>query len=93
MTTPCHAGQLLKALDAVLELHQPGVFAITGSLCKYHENHRYFSITATEAADVRACPDCRATADRSCTCGGMAYPCANVRAISRALLGEERPDA
>jgi hypothetical protein len=62
--------RLLAALDAVLKLHQPGRVTILGALCKRHENHRHFSITRTEADDVRACPDCVARVYISCAgCG------------------------
>ena len=64
------APSLLAAIEAVLKLHQPGPVTIIGTLCKRHSNHRYFSITSTEAEDVRACQDCEAMVYRSCSgCG------------------------
>ena len=84
--------RLLKAVDDVLKPHQPGPVTIFGSLCKRHENHRYFSITATEADDVRACPDCEATAYASCSGCGHPVPvdsCPVRAAIGAALTGKE----
>ena len=83
---------LLRFVDAVLNLHQPGRIVISGSLCKRHENHRFFSITATEADDVRACPDCKATVYNACTgCGPhVSVDACPVRAaITRELSGKE----
>ena len=56
----------LAAVEAVLEMHQPGRIMVLGALCKDHEGYRHFSITSTEAARNRACPDCAATANVSC---------------------------
>jgi hypothetical protein len=87
--------RLLAAVTDLLALHQPGVVVILGDLCKQHENHRFFSITATEAAGVRDCPDCQATVYNACT--GCPSPsrldrCHARQAIARALLGEEATD-
>lgn len=59
--------RLLAIPEALLKAHQPGTNVIFGGLCKRHENHRFFSITATEAQDVRDCGDCEAAVDRACT--------------------------
>lgn len=86
--------RLLAAVEAVLKDHQTGRVTVLGSLCERHENHRYFSITATEATDVRACPDCTATVYDSCTGCGPQVPvdrCPPRNAITCALLGEEKP--
>lgn len=85
------ARRLLKAVEAVLKLHQPGRVAILGALCERHEAHRHFSITRTEADDVRACPDCTATVYASCTgCppGVDVEACVIRTAITRALTGD-----
>lgn len=85
---------LVAAVEAVLKDHQPGRVTVLGSLCERHENHRHFSITATEAADVRACQACAATVYDSCTGCGPQVPvdrCPARNAITRALLGEEAP--
>lgn len=86
---------LLKAVEAVLAPHQPGRRVVFGSTCERHEAHRHFSITATEADDVRACPDCTATVYTSCAgCGvGMSVDECPVReAITSALAGKEAGD-
>jgi hypothetical protein len=84
--------RLLAAVEAVLAPHQPGRIVVFGSLCSRHEAHRYFSITAVEAASVRDCPECTATVYPSCTgCGPQvsAERCPIRHAITRALTGEE----
>ena len=79
------AERLLAVADAVLELHQPGSIAIAGALCPRHENHRFFSISSTEAADVEACPDCPAAVYVTCTgCGDRACLVATVSLITAA---------
>lgn len=83
---------LLAAVERVLELHQPGRIQVSGYTCKRHEAHRFFSITATEAQDVRDCPDCKATVYNSCTgCGtGVSVDACPVReAVTSALTGKE----
>lgn len=86
--------RLLAIPDALLEAHQPGRFVIVGDTCRYHENHRHFSIIAAEAADVQACANCKATVYRSCTgCGGQTPlgRCQVRNIIAAALSGEETP--
>lgn len=86
---------LLGAVIAVLEDHRPGRIAILGRLCRHHENHRYFSITSTEADGVRACPDCTATVYSACTgCGQQvsADACPVRSAIGRELAGKDSSD-
>jgi hypothetical protein len=62
--------RLLAVVEAALAPHEPGRRIVFGSLCDRHETHRFFSITATEAADVTGCPDCTATVYASCrACG------------------------
>lgn len=83
--------RLLAALEAVLAQHQPGRIAVLGALCSRHKDHRYFSITSTEAADVTACPDCAATVYVSCEGCGLPMrldSCPARAAISRELSGE-----
>jgi hypothetical protein len=92
----------LGALEAVLALHVPGRVMIMGSLCAKHEAHRHFSISITEANDVRDCPDCGAAVLTTCTgCGAVYGHCPDLRAIRRellvddvdaALLGQEAAD-
>jgi hypothetical protein len=86
---------LLAAIGVALEPHQPGARTVLGALCKRHENHRYFSVTSTEADDVRACPDCTAAVWTSCAgCGGgvPADECPVREAITRELTkGEGAP--
>ena len=87
---------LLAAVEAVLAHHQPGRVLITGALCPRHENHRRFSITGTEAASVRDCPDCAAAVWTSCAGCGPQMPldsCPARTAISAALLGEVQSGA
>jgi hypothetical protein len=88
--------RLLAAVEAVLAVHQAGRFVVLGSLCAHHESHRFFSITSTEAASVRACQNCTATVYCSCAgCGpqvGLDL-CPVRQAITRALLGREAIDA
>jgi hypothetical protein len=82
--------RLVAALEKVLEQHQPGRVLITGALCPRHENHRYFSITGSEAASVRDCPDCAAAVWVSCAGCAPQIPvdsCPARTAISAALLG------
>jgi hypothetical protein len=79
---------LLGAVEAVLKPHQPGRVTIFGHLCKLHKAHRDFSITAREADDVRACPDCTATVYASCAgCGPQVSvnACRAREAIAREL--------
>ena len=81
---------LVAAVEAVLKPHQPGPVTILGALCKRHENHRFFSVTRTEADDVRACPDCAATVWTSCvSCGPQvsADACLVREVITAALAG------
>ena len=81
--------RLLAVVEAALALHAPGPVQLLGSLCAAHANHRYFSITATEAADVAACPKCSASVSFPCTgCGtnGSVDRCPTRAAISAALL-------
>jgi len=82
------APRLLALTDAVLDLHKPGRVTIVGALCPEHENHRFFSITRTEAADVAACPDCAGAVYETCAgCGTSARldRCPIREAVSRAL--------
>lgn len=84
------ASKLADAVEAVLALHGPGRIALVGRLCKRHENHRHFSITSVEAADVVRCPDCTATVYDSCAgCGTQTRlaQCPVRSAITTALLG------
>lgn len=93
---------LVAALEAVLARHVPGRVMIMGSLCAKHEAHRHFSISITEANDVRDCPDCGAAVLTTCTgCGAVYGHCPDLRAIRRellvddvdaALLGQEAAD-
>lgn len=86
---------LLGAIVAVLEDHRPGRAVILGRLCRRHENHRYFSITSTEADGVRACPDCTATVYSACTgCGQQvsADACPVRSTIGRELAGKDSSD-
>ena len=83
--------RLLAALEAILAQHQPGNFVILGALCPKHREHRYFSITSTEAAGVVACQECTASVFRSCTgCGPPVGldSCPARLAINAKLLGE-----
>lgn len=91
MESAADVPHLLAAVEAVLKPHQRGPIVILGALCPRHENHRYFSITAVEAADVIACPECTATVRDSCAYCGPQVPreaCPVRAAISRALLSE-----
>ncbi len=64
------AERLARAVEAVLAPHQAGRFVVLGRLCKAHSSHGHFSITATEAAQIPACPDCSASVYVSCAgCG------------------------
>ena len=88
---PCEAYRAASAAAAVLANHQPGPVVILGRLCRRHENHRHFSITRTEADDVRACPDCTASVYTSCTgCNPQVSvdTCPDRLAITRALNGD-----
>jgi hypothetical protein len=85
------AERTADALDAVLARHGPGRFVITGKLCREHENHRHFSITVFEAADVHLCPSCTATVYVSCAACGDHVPldrCPDRVAITEALTGK-----
>jgi len=88
--------RLVAAVDAILAQHQPGPVVVLGALCPRHEAHRHFSITSAEVADVTACPDCPATVYVSCAgCGRPVRldSCPARSAITRALTGEDTPDA
>jgi len=83
---------LVAAAGAVLKPHQPGRIVVFGPVCKDHEAYPNFSITATEAARVRACPDCTATVYTSCTGCHQSVPldsCPVRSAISRELAGSK----
>jgi hypothetical protein len=83
---------LLVAVEAVLELHQPGPVLLLGALCKNHAEYRFFSIDSTEQERLRACPDCQAVLRIHCTCGSGRFDRCRARvAITSALLGEENP--
>jgi hypothetical protein len=95
MESAADVPRLLAAVKAALVQHQPGRVLITGALCPRHENHRHFSITGTEAASVRDCPDCAAAVWTSCAGCAPQMPldsCPVRTAISAALLGEEKTD-
>ena len=85
-------GEAVAALQgpaAVLNQHRAGRVAVFGDLCARHKDHRHFSITSTEGADVAACPACAATVYTECAgCGpGMRLDTCPARgAISGALL-------
>lgn len=82
----------LTALEALAKPHQPGRHVVFGDVCQRHEYHPYFSITALEAADVKACPDCKATVYVSCAgCGPQVSldACPVRQTITRELTGEE----
>jgi hypothetical protein len=84
--------RLLAALRKVLKPHQPGARVVLGNLCDHHEVCRHFSITATEAAGVMACTDCKADVYQSCTgCGTHVSvdKCPVRTAITRELLSKE----
>lgn len=91
MESAADVPRLSAAVEAVLKPHQPGPVVILGALCPRHENHRYFSITAVEAADVAACQECGATVYDSCTgCGPQVRldSCPVRAAISGELLSK-----
>ena len=96
-TAGFYAPRLFAAVQKALAQHRPGRLVILGALCSRHENHRHFSITSTEAADVTACPDCPATVYDSCAgCGPHVSldSCPVRTALTRELLGEgEDPGA
>jgi hypothetical protein len=87
-----HAAQdvpvLLAVVGKLLEPHQPGPFTILGSLCGQHANHRYFSITGSEAANIGTCLACSATVYTSCSgCGPhVAVDRCPVRSAAAAVL-------
>jgi hypothetical protein len=92
MESAADVPRLVRAVRAALKSHEPGRRIVTGSLCERHETHRYFSITATEAADVTDCPDCTATVYDSCwACGDHVRldSCPVRAAIASELLGED----
>ena len=86
-----YAPRLFAAVQKVLAQHQPGRTVVTGALCPRHENHRHFSITGTEAASVRDCPDCAAAVWTSCAGCAPQMPlesCPARTVIIGELLGE-----
>jgi len=90
--TPARITSLLAAIEAVLELHQPGRTKVFGYTRKSYEQHRFFSITSTEAGDVRACGQCTATVYNACTgCGPQVSvdACPVREAVTTALTGQE----
>ncbi len=92
---PQHGRVLVAALEAVLKPHQPGRVNILGALCERHENYRYFSITRTEADDLRACGDCDVTLYASCAGCGLhmrADACPVREAITREITGKGEGD-
>ena len=93
--TSARITSLLAAIEAVLELHQPGRIKVFGYTCKSHEQHRFFSITSTEAGDVRACGQCTATVYNACTgCGPQVSvdACPVREAITAALTGDSESE-
>ena len=94
-TAGFYAPRLFAAVQKALAQHRPGRLVILGALCSRHENHRHFSITGTEAASVRDCPDCAAAVWTSCAGCPPPMPldsCPVRTAISAALLGEGETD-
>lgn len=90
------AERLADAVEKVLTRHKPGRNVITGSVCKHHENHPFFSVTAREAADVAACKSCKATVYVSCDGCGPQMPldrCPERLDITTALMAEETASA
>lgn len=86
-----YAPRLFAVVKKVLVQHQPGRIVVLGALCPRHENHRHFSITSLEAADVVACQECTATVHDSCAgCGPQVRldSCPERTAITSELLGK-----
>jgi hypothetical protein len=89
------AERMADALDKVLERHGPGRYVVLGGTCLVHENYRYFSITAIEAAAVDACQDCEGATYLSCAACGDHVPldrCPDRVAITAALTSKDAPD-
>jgi hypothetical protein len=87
--------RLLAAVRKVRERHGPGRNVVLGGTCLVHENHRFFSITAIEAATVDACQDCEGATYLSCAACGDHVPldrCPDRVAITEALTGKAGTD-
>jgi hypothetical protein len=88
--------RLLAAVEAVLARHVPETFTVR-HICQAHgtTEHMRKLPYAEERAIIDACKDCkkvRQTACKACNpvCpGDSSWPCPDVMAISRALLGED----
>jgi hypothetical protein len=94
---PGDVERLLAAVDAVLGRHVPKTLAVR-HVCKRHGAMGWPGRPASpEQIDV--CPDCTLVERKACAaCDPVCpddneWPCADYLAISRALLGEESPDA
>ncbi len=93
--------RLLAAVDAVLARHVPRTVTVR-NLCPAHSTSDQLRrmTSREERAVIDACPDCRreqvtecAGCDPACP-DGNAWPCADVRAITRELPGgQEDPGA
>jgi hypothetical protein len=91
--------RLLAALDEVLKLHTRQETPVQSwdldLRCEKHQwtrNDRYgpFKGLREHLLSVRNCPDCTCRETHPCThCREDDWPCPEVQAISRALLGED----
>lgn len=82
---------LMSAVEAVLALHVPFERQMR-QFCGVHDSGAKFRPLWERA--VNRCPDCREVTKRVCaacgpTCNDIAWPCATVLAIRRALGAEE----
>jgi hypothetical protein len=94
--------RLLAALDEVLKLHTRQETPVQSwdldLRCEKHQwtrNDRYgpFKGLREHLLSVRNCPDCTCRETHPCThCREDDWPCPEVQAISRALLGEDGSD-
>jgi hypothetical protein len=87
-----HDGSGLKAaVEAVLALHVP-VERQMRQFCGVHDSHAKFRPLWQRA--VNRCPDCREVTKRVCAacgpvCNDIAWPCATVLAVRKALGAQQ----
>lgn len=88
--------RLIKAVEAVLDLHRPQE-SVVRNICAAHANPklRKSATLAVFRAEVDACPDCRkedVQVCAHCDCPNDTWPCPTYRAITDALTGKEGSD-
>lgn len=88
---PCHADRALRAVEAVLELHQPFRMFETAEKCGHPEDHPAHFLPDHGAVDTLLCE----ATPRGATCDtcDQDWPCDTYEAVRTGLAGEGVGDA